>query len=136
MSSSDRTTSADRVIMVGLNPAKGPMRRGCALDRSNEWLDILGLRFVSFVNLSSDPDWDFKRSTIEYDALKEAVDGYSIVLAWGGLPSDVLSKMGVDHFKLPHPSPRNRQLNDPEFVRSKLEECRRYLQKRYKYLDE
>lgn len=33
----------------------------------------------------------------------------------------------VPHFKLPHPSGRNRQINDPKFIEAKLRECKKWL---------
>lgn len=33
----------------------------------------------------------------------------------------------IPHFKLPHPSGRNRQLNDKAFISQKLEECRKWI---------
>lgn len=36
-------------------------------------------------------------------------------------------RCGIEPFMLPHPSGRNRQLNDPDFVAKKLLECRRWL---------
>lgn len=49
------------------------------------------------------------------------------VVALGNKASDRLTKMGIEHFKLPHPSGRNRKLNDPKFVDSELEKCKNYL---------
>jgi uracil-DNA glycosylase len=37
------------------------------------------------------------------------------------------------HFKLPHPSGRNRQLNSPEFIATKLAECKRWLRQQHGY---
>jgi len=54
--------------------------------------------------------------------------GYKVV-ALGNNASKRLTKLGVPHFKLPHPSPRNRQLNDPNFIVDKLAECKVYLNK-------
>ena len=37
-----------------------------------------------------------------------------------------LSKIGVEHFKLPHPSGLNRKLNDKKYVNKVLKECYEY----------
>lgn len=55
--------------------------------------------------------------------------GYHIV-ALGNNASEVLTAMGLDHFKLPHPSPKNRKLNDKEFIASELQKCYSYLKER------
>jgi len=49
----------------------------------------------------------------------------TIVIALGNVASKVLAS--IPHFKLPHPSGRNRQLNDKEFIANKLKECKDYL---------
>lgn len=37
--------------------------------------------------------------------------------------------IGVPHFKLPHPSGRNRQINDKEFIDKKLKECKDWIKR-------
>jgi len=32
-----------------------------------------------------------------------------------------------DHFKLPHPSPKNRKLNDKKWIKQQLKECKEWL---------
>ena len=49
------------------------------------------------------------------------------VVALGNKASARLTKMGIEHFKLPHPSGRNRKLNDPNFIDSELEKCNNYI---------
>ena len=49
------------------------------------------------------------------------------VIALGNKASKRLSECNVSHFKLPHPSPRNRKLNDPNFIDSELKKCQTYL---------
>lgn len=53
-------------------------------------------------------------------------EGYKLI-ALGNNASSRLKGMSIPHFKLPHPSPRNRQLNSKEFINKKLEECKQYL---------
>jgi uracil-DNA glycosylase len=49
------------------------------------------------------------------------------VVALGNNASKRLTKIGIEHFKLPHPSPLNRQLNNEYFIEEKLWECYSYL---------
>lgn len=49
------------------------------------------------------------------------------IIALGNEASKALGE--VSHFKLPHPSGRNRQLNDKMFIEQKLEECRIFINK-------
>jgi uracil-DNA glycosylase len=57
------------------------------------------------------------------------VQGY-LMVALGNNASKVLTIMGLDHFKLPHPSPKNRKLNDKGFIASELQKCYSYLKER------
>ncbi len=52
--------------------------------------------------------------------------GYPII-ALGNEASKRLIKAGISHFKLPHPSGRNRQINDKEFISKKLTECKKWI---------
>lgn len=49
------------------------------------------------------------------------------VIALGEEASRALTKSNIKHFKLPHPSGRNRILNDKSFVMKKLIECKKWL---------
>lgn len=49
------------------------------------------------------------------------------VVALGNKASDRLAKAGIPHFKLSHPSPRNRLNNDKKFVDDQLKRCKNYL---------
>lgn len=51
----------------------------------------------------------------------------NLFVALGNEASERLDRVGIQHFKLPHPSPRNRKLNDKEFVDRQLKECYDYL---------
>jgi hypothetical protein len=49
------------------------------------------------------------------------------VVALGNKASARLKKLGIEHFKLPHPSPRNRLLNNKKFIDLELRKCKNYL---------
>lgn len=114
------------VIVIGLNPTKLAIpRKGGAWRRFQEWLDYLDIDKVSFTNLSPDPHWDKKHMDTAF--LKDSIREHTKVIAWGPSVSKYLTKMGVEHFVLPHPSPLNRQINDKDFINRKLDECKEYL---------
>lgn len=51
-------------------------------------------------------------------------DNYPII----ALGNEVSKWLNIHpHFKLPHPSGRNRQINDKAFIASKLDECKKYI---------
>lgn len=114
------------VIVIGLNPTKLAIpRKGGAWRRFQEWLDYLDIDKVSFTNISPDPHWDKKHMDKAF--LKDSLGGHTKVIAWGPSVSKYLTKMDVEHFVLPHPSPLNRQINDKDFINQKLDECKEYL---------
>ena len=49
----------------------------------------------------------------------------NIMIAFGNNASKALKN--IPHFKLPHPSGQNRQINDKEFVDKRLYECKKYI---------
>lgn len=48
-------------------------------------------------------------------------------VAIGNNAAHVLNLAGIPHFKLPHPSGRNRQNNDPDFIQKRLDACKEWL---------
>lgn len=54
----------------------------------------------------------------------------SKVIALGNNAAKHIFSMDIPHFKLPHPSGRNRQINDKEFIAKKLKECREWLKEK------
>jgi len=52
-------------------------------------------------------------------------------VALGNNASKKLKDMKVEHFKLPHPSPKNRLLNDKDYVDLQLARCARYIRGGY-----
>lgn len=118
-------TNSTKPLFIGMNPTKARYRKGCAFYRLMDWIDEMDLGIVAFTNLSHDPYWN-KRSVDPHFLLAGTVK-HTKVVALGGMVSKVLTKLNIDHYTLPHPSPLNRQINDRDFIRKKLEECRNYL---------
>lgn len=52
-----------------------------------------------------------------------AVENNYPIIALGNNAEKALKDLKAAHFKLPHPSGRNRQLNDKKFIETKLLEC-------------
>ena len=112
-------------LFIGINPTKAQYRKGCAFYRLQDWLEEMGLGIVAFSNLSHDPYWD--KRTIDDTYVRANVGEHTKVVALGGMVSKHLKRLDIEHFTLPHPSPLNRQTNDPEFISNQLKKCAFYL---------
>ena len=120
--------SKTSIIIVGLNPSKSrAVKSGSALKRLHEWADYLDLQIFSFTNLSDDPYWDFKFKSLDKDFIVQSVQNYGIIVSLGSQVHSTLKRLGFDSFKLPHPSPLNRQINDPTYIKHQLDQLKEYL---------
>lgn len=124
------STHTKRVLFVGMNPAaerRPTVPRYCALGRLYEWATALGIPYFSFVNCSHRYG-TFVRSTVDTDFLRMVVSQHDgPVVALGEVASRILRRVGVSHHAMPHPSYRNRKLNDREYEKRMLEEARTLL---------
>lgn len=103
------------------------MTEGQSYKRFCRWLETIGaIDTFAFTNLNSDPDWDKKTADAAF--LKAQIGKHTKLVAWGGMVSQHLKKMGLEHFVIPHPSPLNRQTNDQEYLQSKLKELELYME--------
>jgi hypothetical protein len=113
-----------------MNPADRPtigMKPNQTFKKLSAWVDDMDLGVISFVN--SVPDRGAaKMEYVQWDLLREVTKYHEKIVALGGFASRVLDKLNVEHFKLPHPSPRNRLLNDKEFERAELKRCKEYIE--------
>lgn len=116
-----------KAIFVGDEPNKNAVNRTpfvhakCA-SRLQEWIDyLIGDEDYVIVNQCDVSSHDILCMSTAYDCM---------VIALGNKASKHLSAIAtikVTHFKLPHPSGLNRQLNDKAKLFLKLRECKRYL---------
>lgn len=116
----------NRVLLVGINPSGKPFRKGCALDKMNLWMETLGFHHYSFSNVIP-YEGVYKMRDVDVEFVRSFSDGYEKVIALGGFVSKALSRARVQHYVLPHPSPLNRKLNDREYEKRVIEECREWL---------
>lgn len=121
-----------KVLVLGQNPGNrsfkkkdGKPNTASAIGRLYEWMTEIGVNTYSFHNVCYQTGKVTKKD-IDYELLKTVTSGYKRVIALGEFASYALTKIGVDHFKLPHPSGLNRQINDKSFVKQKLKECKKY----------
>lgn len=101
-------------------------KRNATFKRLEAWMDELEVKHFSFINVFGEPHVPML-SKVKGKPLVEATTGYKNVLALGEFVSLALNRLNVEHFKLPHPSPLNRALNDKEYEKQVLEQCKDYL---------
>lgn len=104
-----------------MKPGARPFEGASSEARLKEWISALGVSDFTIVNQSD--------TVIAASAVKTArVLGYPII-AIGNNASKALGN--IPHFKVPHPSGRNRQLNNPKFVQKVLQDCKQWLHLRH-----
>lgn len=115
------------IIFVGDCPSKKNISKHVpfigtkSYDTLSEWFNVLDLRFHEYILYNSHTDKLLNKIKI-YD------DNNFTIIALGNKAADRLKKRGIQIlYKLPHPSPRNRKLNDKQFVINELKKCKEVL---------
>lgn len=115
------------ILFVGDKPSKRvkpgakPFEGAAYEKRLKEWIRYIGCKQYQLVNSGSLKDIEFLCAV--------AANFYHVsIVALGNSASEILTKVvKTPHFKLPHPSGRNRQINDKIFIKKKLDECKQWL---------
>ena len=116
-----------RVLVVGMNPSTRSSKKSSpTLKKLNEWMTDCCVHHYSVINTSDETD-PVMKNQIDRSRLKTFSKSYDKVIALGNFASEVLNTISVPHFKLPHPSPRNRPLNDKSFEARVVNDCRNYV---------
>ena len=126
------------VVFVGSNPSskntnpKQPFTGTRSDEMLSKWISLLDLKGRSTYkfnvsDLITENNRPLKESEYQLEALELSVKGYEVVVALGNTAEQALKRLNIPHFKLPHPSPRNLQLNNPNFVDKILKECKDYI---------
>ena len=116
-----------RVIFVGLSPSTKSLnpdvpfydtKSGITLKR---WIDLLGLTkdHCAFTNCNpivGATKADMVHLSNQIELLEHCFGNETVFVALGTVASKALTKLGVLHISMPHPSPRNRKLNDPNYI--------------------
>jgi hypothetical protein len=128
------------ILFVASNPSKLNTDPEIAMVGSksektfNGWVEYLvtngDYKVVNVSDKVTDDNKPLKKT--EYDLLK--LSTYAIhpsvtkIVALGNTAADALDQIGIKYYKLPHPSPLNRFLNNTAQVEAVLEDCKKYLE--------
>lgn len=127
------------VLLVGSNPSiRCPdpsvpfvgTRSGSKLD---QWKAELGsYRFIEInaCRLVTEDNRRPKTSELDLEGLRAAIMEVRprAVVALGKTAADALRRLGAGFFEMPHPSGRNRLLNDRSYERMMVRDCKRWLE--------
>ena len=121
----------DKVLVIGHSPGKTPINKrkngSPTLNRLNRWLDACDVEIYSFSNLCAHHKEFLKMADIDGILIQKITKNYHKIIALGGFVAQYLTKIGVEHFAAPHPSPRNRKFNDKTFEPIVIEKLKEYL---------
>lgn len=116
-----------RVLIIGMNPSMKRLKSP-TLKVVDQWATAWGLDYYSFDNIYGHPG-SFSLKDIRREEILEQVRGHDRIVVLGSKVSDILRLMGVEHFKMPHPSGLNRQMNNKPFIEEQIRLCKEYLKK-------
>ncbi len=111
------------ILIVGDKPSKRthpniPFKGAACEKRLYTWIKTITDKTPRFINRVS-PFFE----TAVYMALHAGMP----IVALGTAASNALKRDKIPHFKLPHPSGRNRLLNNKDYINMVLLECRSWL---------
>lgn len=123
----DHQTSDD-VIILGMSPStKTKSFKNGTFDRLQRWCDQVELKAFDFHNVIPNVANGSSIDQVDVEELTRKVQGKTKIVALGGFVSKACYKYGISHYKIDHPSPRNRNFNDPTYEVKMLEDLRKYL---------
>jgi hypothetical protein len=119
---------SDEVIILGQCPSSKtqPFKNG-TFARLKSWCDEVGLHEWDFHNVIPDKINSYSINDVNSDLLITRTKNKTKVIALGNFVSRVCTKYNVDHFKIDHPSPRNRNLNNKDYEKAMIERLRIYV---------
>jgi len=126
------------ILFVGSNPSHlnyDPLVpfAGSKSEKSfKEWADFLapeGYKVINAVDKVTEKNRRIDSSEINILDFKAKImdNNPTRIIALGNTAATALEMAGEDFFKLPHPSPLNRFLNNKVYLNAVLEECKKWL---------
>jgi hypothetical protein len=120
--------TSNELLILGQCPSSNtkPLKNG-TYNRLMNWCGFVGISMFAFHNVIPNKINSYDINDVDEDALYEAVQGKTIIIALGGFVERVCKKYKIDCYKIDHPSPRNRNLNDPHYEQQMLKNLKKYL---------
>lgn len=116
------------IVFVGISPSsKTKAFKNGTFARLKSWTDAIGVEQFDFFNVIPDVVNGMCPTLVDNEFITERTSGKTKVVALGGFVSRILSKNKVQHLKIDHPSPRNRNLNSREYELGMIERLREYV---------
>lgn len=84
-----------------------------------KWIEAMGIELYALENSHT----DVLLMQTYHDQLYDGC----VIVALGNKASERLNLVHIPHFKLPHPSPKNRKLNNKTYVEEQLRLCKGYI---------
>lgn len=120
----------DKILVIGHSPSSKeycPRKGNPSINRLNRWLDDCGVKIYSFSNACAHHAASLKKADIDETYLQNISKNYNKIITLGNEVKQLFTKMGIEHFPLPHPSPLNRKFNDKNFEKSVINGLHFYL---------
>lgn len=120
--------TSNELVILGQCPSSNtkPLKNG-TYNRLMNWCDFVGISMFAFHNVIPNKINSYDINDVDEEALYEAVKDKPIVIALGGFVERVCKKYKIDCYKIDHPSPRNRNLNDPYYEQQMLQNLKKFL---------
>lgn len=133
---------ANKILIVGSNPstqndnAEVPFEGTRSHSILEKWLHQLEISKTELliINVSNKVTPNNEPITIKdindnLSRIRNVLEEYNPthIIALGQIAARALKKLDTNYYVLPHPSPKNRKLNDKIFVEETLKECKEYL---------
>lgn len=117
-----------RVLVLGMSrSAKTKPTKASTLTRLRSWCEAVNLREWDFHNVIPEIVNGNHHSQVDVDTLARVAFERHKVIALGTFVSSVCRRNKIEHLKIDHPSPRNRNLNSKNYEVQMLQTLRDYL---------
>lgn len=116
------------IVILGQCPSTNTKPRvGSTYYRLLNWCETVGIEEFAFHNVIPDRINSYDIKDVDEKKLRKAVKDRKIIIALGGFVERACKKHKIDCYKIDHPSPRNRNLNDAKYERDMLKKLKAYL---------